>query len=61
MRSLRILKFFEKFWKDFGDYKRIKTQTVPKKGLCNACPNTEQYVYHMLQAHIPSSVTMKKR
>ena len=28
--------FFQKFWKDFGDYKHIKT-----RAMCNACPKTE--------------------
>ena len=39
-----ILKSFENFWKDFSDYKHIKTQIAPKKGMCNACPKNEQYV-----------------
>ena len=49
--------YFQKFWKDFGDYNHIKT-----RAMWNAFPKAEQclYVYYILQAHIPSSVRMKK-
>ena len=49
--------YFHKFWKDFGDYKHIKT-----RAMCNACPKPEQclYVYYILQTHIPASIRMKK-
>ena len=50
----------QKFYVNFGDWKCIKTQISPKKGISNACPKVEQYVKHITQTHIPSSVSMNK-
>lgn len=30
--------YFQKFWKDFGDYKHIKTQIAPKKACAMHVP-----------------------
>ena len=36
--------YFQKFCKDFGDYKHFKTQIVTKKCMRNVFPKAEQYV-----------------
>ena len=59
MCSWWILKSFEKVWKDFGDYKHIKTQIAPNKACAMHVPrlNNMFSIYFRL---IPSSASMKK-
>ena len=38
--------YFQKFWKDFGDYKHIKA-----RAMCNACPKAEQCLLYTLDSH----------
>ena len=38
--------YFEKFWKDFGDYKHIKT-----RAMCNSCPKAEQCLLYTSDSH----------
>ena len=38
--------YFQKFWKDFGDYKHIKT-----RAMCNACPKAEQCLLFASGSH----------
>ena len=37
--------YLQKFFINFGNCKRIKTQVSPKKRISDACPKAELYVY----------------
>ena len=38
--------YFQKFWKDFGDCKHIKT-----RAMCNACPKGEHCLLYTSDSH----------
>ena len=38
--------YFQKFWKDFGDYKHIKN-----RAMCNACPKAEHCLLYISDLH----------
>ena len=38
--------YFQKFWKDFGDCKHIKT-----RAMCSACPKAEQCLLYTSDSH----------
>ena len=52
--------YLQKFCTSFGDCRCIKTQISLKKDISNACSKTQQYVQHILQTHIPLSISMNK-
>ena len=52
--------YLQTFCTNFGDCKCIKTQISLKKDISNTCPKAGQYVQHILQTHIPLSVSMNE-
>ena len=38
--------YFQKFWKDCGDYRHIKN-----RAMCSECPKAEQYLSYTSDSH----------